>query len=285
MRNWQTPVLSISLLGMLILGGCSAGVHEHYVSPKIEGTAEKINLDEVQKAFWATQGKDFNGWMGAFEKRVNQIYDGKDVVSVDATRESGKLIVTGFIDKNGKEGFQPGDEKLFSIEQTGDAVNNEMPYRVAGNEGRPYYEGHHSILDNPILQMMLVSHMMGGWGGRYYTPTPQVVILQHSRDQWRSTPQYSQQQASNQGFFSRFKTSSAGDIQSRTKFGSGLGSPASSSRSFGSSSSGLGSSTTSSGSSGSLWGGRRSSGFGSSSSGFGSFGGSRRSFGGFRRGR
>lgn len=270
-------------MGALLFGGCSSGVHEHYTSPKIEGTASRINLEEVQKAFWETKGSDFNAWMGAFEKRVNQIFDGKDVVSVDATRDNGKLIVTGYIDKMNKQGFQAGDEKLFSIEQTGDAVKNEMPYRVAGGDGNVYYAGHHSILDNPILQMMLVSHMMGGWGGRYYTPAPQVVVLRQNRDTFRATPAYQQMQTSNNSFYSRFKTNSAGDLQSKSRFGSSFSSNPGSTpnRSLpgtsGSSGSTMGGTGTSS------WGGRRSSGFGSLSGGGGGF--RSRSFGGFRRGR
>jgi hypothetical protein len=287
MKNWQVGALSMVLIAGTVLQGCSSGpgVHEHYVSPTIQGESAQINLDAVQQAFWDTKGKDFNTWMGAFEKRVNEIYDGKDIVSVDATRDDGKLKVTGYINKVNKEGFQPGDDKLFTIEQTGDANNNEMPYRVADDGGRTYYEGHHSIMDNPILQAMLISHLMGGWGGRYYTPAPQIVVLQHSRDAFRASPSYAQTQSANRGFFSRFKTNSNGALTSTNKFGSGFsssssGAPKRSLFGGGSSSTSLGGASSSSGSS---WGGRRSSGFGSSGSSFGSGFGSRRSFGGFRR--
>jgi hypothetical protein len=290
MKNWLISLVSSAILASVVFTGCSSGVHEHYVSPHatVEGSASRINLEEVQKAFWDSKGKDFNGWMAAFEKRVNEIYDGKEVVSIDATRDNGKLIVTGYIDKDKKEGFHPGDEKLFSLEQTGDAVNNEMPYRMAGGDGGTYYQGHHSFLDNPILQAMLISHMMGGWGGRYYTPAPQMVVLQHGRDSFRASPQYQQQQTSNQSFFSRFKTNSAGDLQSRSKFGSGPSNSSTQSRSFGSTAATGSSTGSSTGSGTSTWGGRRSSfgsGFGSGSSSR-SFGGgfSSRSWGG-RRGR
>jgi len=320
MNSWQTWIAMIALVftASLSLSSCSteATQVEHYVSPKIEGEAQKINLDEVQKAFFDSKGKDFNSWMGAFEKRVNEIYDGKEIVSLDATRKEGKLSVTGFISKDNKEtkeGFQPGDEKLFTIEQTGEAVNNEMPYRVTGSNDRPYYEGHRSILDNPFLQMMLISHFMGGgWGGRYYTPPSRVVILHDSRDSFRSSPDFSQQQSRNQGFFSRWKSNPQGQLQSNKSFGdtnfssantsskrgwfggssagtsggssssgSALGGTSSSGSLSGSSSTlGSGSSSSSSGSSGSSWGGRR-------SSGSGLFGGSSRttsrSWGGFRR--
>lgn len=273
MNKWHLQALSGAMIASFIFGGCSSRVQEHYVSPHVQGESAKINLDEVQKAFFDSKGKDFNTWMGAFEKRVNEIYDGKGVVSIDATRNDGKLVVTGFIDKDNKDGFQPGDEKLFAIEQTGDAVNNEMPYRVANADGATYYQGHHSLLDNPFLQMMLVSHMMGGFGGRYYTPRPQVVILQQGRDVFRSSPTYQTQQASNRSFYSRFKTNSTGDLTSRSRFG-GLGSSGSTmNRTFGG--------TTSGATTGSSWGGRRS-GFGSGS--FGGFGGRSRGWGG-RRGR
>ncbi|HEY9715580.1 MAG TPA: hypothetical protein V6C72_19055, partial [Chroococcales cyanobacterium] len=91
--------IAVFCAASIFIGGCGSRVNsgkvEHYVSPKVEGEMARINLDEVQKAFWETQGKDFNSWMGAFEKRVNEIYDGKEVVSIDATRESGHLVVTG----------------------------------------------------------------------------------------------------------------------------------------------------------------------------------------------
>src|ERR1700730_9333541 len=132
MKNWQVCALTMVLIAGTALAGCSSAPqnHERYVSPTIQGESQQINLDAVKQAFWDTKGKDFNTWMGAFEKRVNEIYDGKEVVSIDATRDDGKLKVTGYINKANKEGFQPGDDKLFTIEQTGDAANNEMPFRV-----------------------------------------------------------------------------------------------------------------------------------------------------------
>ncbi len=258
------------------------------MSPKIQGASQRINLEEVQKAFWQSKGKDLNTWMAAFEKRVNEIYDGKELVSIDATRQNNRLVVTGYLDKVNKEGFQPGDEKLFTLEQTGEAANNEMPYRMSGQDGRPYYEGHHSILDNPILQMMIVSHLMSGWGGRYYTPPARTVLLEQGRDSYRQSPQYAQQKEANSGFFSRFKTKSAGgELESRNKFGSSSFSTAtdasSKRRIFGGSpatpASQPGTAPASSG-----WGGRRSSGFGSSSGSAPSlFGGMRSSGWGRRR--
>lgn len=280
MRIWRTAQTMALGVCLIAVTGCSMSTRtERYVSPHIEGESQRINLDEVQKAFWESRGKDFNSWMGAFEKRVNEIYEGKDVVSLDATRKEGRLVVTGYIDSQKKEGFVPGDEKLFSIEQTGEAVDNEMPYRVSGQDGRTYYEGHHSILDNPFLQMMILSHMMSGWGGRYYTPYGRTVILQDHRNTYRNSPGWGQQQSMNRQFDTRFKSKAFGDgFESRRKFGTSSFSSDSGQtrRTWG----GFGQSSSSSGeSSSSLWGGRRSSGSGF----FSGFRSSGRGWGGRRR--
>ncbi len=265
--------LSALLIASTVLSSCGVAENrtnertEHYVSSQIEGEKQKINLEEVQKAFWDTQGKDFNSWMGAFEKRVNEIYEGDKVVSIDATRKTGSLVITGYIEDKKEQGYQDGEEKLFTIEQTGDVTDNNLPYRVAAHDGSTYYQGHHGILDNPFVQMMVLSHLMGGWGGRYNTPYNRTVILQDHRNTFRTTPGFEAQKSTNQ----------RDSLVSKKKFGSNSfssSSPGTQKRSW----SGFGSSSSPSGSSSpSLWGGRRS----SSSSGFG--GGRSRGWGGRRR--
>lgn len=283
MKTWKARVATAALAVTLTLVGCSHRdqASEHYTSPIVQGAAQRINLDEVQKAFWSTQGKDLNAWMSNFEKRVNQIYDGKDVVSVDATRHDGRLLVTGFIDRNGKPGYQKDDDKLFTVEQTGSAANNEVPYRVGGYDGRPYYEGHHSLLDNPFLQWFLISHMMGGWGGHYYTPPREVIVLHDYRDRYRQSPGYEAQRTANHDFFSRYKARTLGGVESTRKFGGGnFASSGTKRRSW------LGGGNPNAGTlrdeSHTMWGARRSSGFGGLGSGGSSWGGRRSGgFGGF----
>lgn len=269
MKRVQTRIASLALSFLLIgvagLGLSACSTHEppaeRYVSSQVEGDKAKINLEEVQKAFWDTKGQDFNSWMTAFEKRVNEIYDGEGVVSIDATRKTGKLAITGFIDNKKEAGFQDGEEKLFSIEQTGDVTNNQLPYKVSDHQGHPYYEGHGSILNNPIVQMLVLSQLMGGWGGRYYTPYDRTVILRDHRDNFRTTPSYTAQKQANKGFNTRYKQSPGGGLASRNRFGGGSSVTDTSSSSrrgwsgFGNSSSGNKNSYG--------WGGRRSTGFSS----------------------
>lgn len=264
--------LSFFVIGVAGFGLTSCSTRQEpvqrYVSSQVEGDKAKINLEEVQKAFWDTKGADFNSWMTAFEKRVNEIYDGDGVVSIDATRKTGQLAITGYIDDKKEAGYQDGEEKLFTIEQTGDVTDNQLPYRVSDHQGHSYYEGHGSILGSPIVQMLVLSHLMGGWGGRYYTPYDRTVILRDHRDVFRTSPSYSTQKATNKDFNTRFKTNSSGAYTSRTRFGGSSVSDTSTSTSkrswFGS-----GSSSSSSSKPSFSWGGRRSSGGFSSSRGWG----------------
>jgi hypothetical protein len=257
------------IAGLVInIAGCTYGPEtrqrETYVSPQVQGEAAKINLEEVEKAFFTTKAADFQSWMGAFEKRVNEIYEGPEVVSIAASRETGKLAVTGYIDDQKEPGYQPGESKLFTLEQTGEAVNNEMPYRVANGNGQVYREGTHSIFDNPIIQMMLFANMMNMWGGSYFTPRSRFAGLQDHRSAFRSTPHYQRQRAANNEFQTRFKQRAGGGVASTRPFGGGSTGSASRSRSWSNPSPGV--------SSPSPWGMRRP-----------TFGGSRRGWGGRRR--
>lgn len=279
MNAWKNGLFAVFCAAIVLVQGCAQApenkVVERYVSPEVQGESQKINLDEVQKAFWDTKANDFKSWMAAFEKRVNEIYEGNEIVAVDATREKDRLKVTGYVENKKEPGFQEGEEKLFTVEQTGDVVNNEVPYRVATGQGHTYYEGHRSILDNPIVQMLFLSHMMGAWGGRYYTPYSSYDTLRNSRTNYRNTPDFSKQQTANRDFTSRFKNKLAGGgLESRTKFGS---SPFSSETGTGTRNRSWSGSSSTSESPRSIWGGRRQ----GSGSPFGGLG--RRGWGGRRR--
>lgn len=281
MSYWKTS-LSAALVAAALLAGCANHHEDHYVSSQVQGEAAKINLDQVQQAFNDTKGGDFNTWMGNFEKRVNQIYDGSDVVSIDADHKAGYLNVVGYIESNHQPGYQAGEEKLFAIQQTGPAADAGIPYTVSGSDNTPYYTGYypHSSGMSSFMEGMLFAHMMNGWGGNYYTPYNQVTVLHHWRDDYRATPAYHQQEASNKSFYSRFKQKMTGGFASRRGFGSTAAGSQGAKRSWfgGGKSSSSGNGGLFGGKSSSGWGGRRGSSFGSHSS--GGWGGRRSSFGG-----
>ena len=232
MKNTPSRFLATAIAGLMLVSGCAAPKSEqaqkqdqadHYVSPKVQGASAKINLDEVQQAFLSSKGSDFNSWMGAFEKRVNEIYEGSEIVAIDASRANNRLVVTGFVDKNDQPGFQAGEEKLFAIEQTGEAVNDQVPLRVANGDGATYAQGHHSLLSNPFLQAFLIAGLMNSWGGRYHTPYGAYDRLKTHRTTYRQSPGYKVQQATNKAFNSRFKQKAlTNSYESRRKFGSGV---------------------------------------------------------------
>jgi hypothetical protein len=155
--------------------------------------------------------------MSAFEKRVNEIYQGEGIVSIDAQRKDDRLVVQGFVDQNQQEGLQSEDRKLFNLEQTGAATRDAVPYRVSDGQGAVYHEGSHSLLDNPFLQAFMVMGMMN-WVGSYFTPRSQLVMLQDHRSSFRRTPAYQRQLTDNRAFNTRFKQRAAGGVQSRTGY-------------------------------------------------------------------
>lgn len=283
--------INLILVPALIVGlmaGCSPGKSakdtgtERYTSATVQGEAEKINLDAVHQAFFETAGKDLQAWMGNFEKRVNEIYQGDDIVSVDAEKKDGMVRVTGFLPKNDEPGYQGADEKLFELKQTGPVDQAKgMPYELSGQGGThhngypppAYYSHHGGLLDNPFVQMMIIGSLLNN--RPYFTPPARYQVIREHRSGYRQTPRYRNQMAQNKGFFSKvFGKKKSDSFKSQRGFG-GTASGGERKRSwFGGS-----------GSNDSRWSGRRSSGWGSSSGSRRSsgWGGRSRSFGGRRR--
>jgi hypothetical protein len=208
-----------------LLSSCTAPSNnqqktERYISPQIEGVESRINLEEVEKAFFATKGNDLSSWMGNFEKRVNEIYEGPEIVSIDASKQTGKLNVTGFVEKNKEPGYQTSEDKLFSLEQTGDVVNNQMPYKISDQHGNSYNQGHYSLFDNPFIQALVIGNLLSGaFGPRYYTPYANTTILRDHRNNFRTTPGFNSQKTANQQFNTRFKQRATGTgIGSSSRF-------------------------------------------------------------------
>ncbi|MBI6546944.1 MAG: hypothetical protein HY692_09135 [Cyanobacteria bacterium NC_groundwater_1444_Ag_S-0.65um_54_12] len=287
MRNYRIFPITVILVALVL--GCSpkeskqaaSGITEHYSSAQVQGQKGKINLDAVHQAFFETAGKDFAEWMQNFEKRANEIYEGEEVLLIDADRKAGLVRVAGYLEKNNQPGLQPADDKLFQLQQTG-ASNGQQgfPYQLSGADGAPHYQGYpppqyqHGLLDNPFVQLFVLSQLMRpGW--QYSTPPGKVVVLRDGRTNYRATPRYQTQMSQNKGFFGRLFGKKQEPLKSQRTFGgnpgynsnyrsSGSGQDYSTKRRSwfggGSSNDGRWSGRRSSGS-GSGWGNRRSGGF------------------------
>jgi hypothetical protein len=227
-----------TLMVAALLAGCANGKSDRqveqelnnggsrYTSAQVNGAKSRINLDAVKQAFWDTQGNDMDTAMQNFEKRVNEIYQGDEIVSIDASKQGTGVTVVGFIDKNQQPGFQSGDDRLFTIEQTGQAANNQVPYRMTyGDNNVPYYQGvqpYHSD-HSGFWTGFLLGHIVGGWGhygGHYYTPYTHYHTITQYRTVYRTTPAYQTQINTNRSFNTRFaRTAPGGGVASTRKFG------------------------------------------------------------------
>lgn len=225
-KHFYSRLLAAVLIGSLGLPGCSpgredgggGGGEERYTSPVVQLQYAAINLEDVQDAFLSSKGADLATWMGAFEQRLNEVYEGEGVVAVDARRQNDKLVVQGFVDQNGEAGKQAADKPLFTLEQTGPASRDAAPMRLADGQGQTWSEGSWGLGASPFLQGFLMASMFS-WAGSYFTPRPQMALLANHRNAFRASPAYTRQLQANQGFDARYKARAAVPAQSKRSWG------------------------------------------------------------------
>jgi len=221
-KHFALPLAAAAILSLTLLTGCDG----HSSSQKSQQTtvaaaqsnaadgtgtvgsgfdsqpsdAPRINVQLVQQALSQVQQSDPQNWLQDFEQRVNEIYEGDEVVSIDAhTDASNNLQIIGYISRTGQQGYQSGDDQLFSISQTGAVTNNDAPYRMTYYTygGYPaYYSGYYH---NPFLTAWIVHSLVHPWHG-YYTMPARVQVIHSYRTTYRTTPVYAQQHAATQHY-------------------------------------------------------------------------------------
>lgn len=159
------PLVTVltAALALSSVTGCQAGPsRERWVVT--EDTRVDIDWDAVNQAYRDAEGPE------DFERRVNEIYGGDDVVSVSVRDQDDKSqVVTGFFDKNG-DGAAGDDEKVFSIQR--DIVGEgAAQYQM---HGYGPYAGYHSPMWDIAAGMMLGSFLsnmfMPGYRPMYMVP-------------------------------------------------------------------------------------------------------------------
>lgn len=173
-------VLAVSLLGA---PGCEQGGKvDRWVTT--ENTTVRIDWDKVNDAYKQASGPE------DFEKRVNEIYQGDEIISVAVHDQDDKTqVVTGFFDKN-TDGQVEESEKIFSIkrEPTGEGTAR---YQTMGYG--PYY-GYHSpfveiasgMLMGSLVSSMFMPRYAPMYSTPYVTPSARISDLQSSRVAYRS---------------------------------------------------------------------------------------------------
>jgi len=186
-RRYLLPaLLSTALAGA---PACERQSTDRWVATS--NTNADIDWDAVAKAYKEAEGPQ------DFEKKVNEIYTGDELISISVVDKDDKhQVVTGFIDNNVNGAVDEG-EKIFEITRriTGEDAGE---YRMSGYG---HYAGYHSPVFGIMTGMMLGSMLMGPTRGAYTTtPARREALAQH-RSSYR---------AANPGRFSRARASQTG---------------------------------------------------------------------------
>lgn len=178
-------VTAVAILGLIAVGCNPSGSSERNERwASTENTNVAIDWDKVNEAYKLAEGPE------DFERRVNEIYGGSEVISVSVADVDNKTqLVTGFFDKN-TNGTVDESEKIFSIrrELTGDST---AQYQTVGYG--PYH-GYHSpffsIASGMLMGSMMSRMFMPSYAPMYQqpytTPPSRVGDIRQTRSSYRA---------------------------------------------------------------------------------------------------
>ncbi len=146
-----------------------------------ENTNVAIDWDKVNQAYKDASGPE------DLEKRINEIYEGDEVISIAVKDEDDKTqVVTGFFDKN-KDGAVADDEKIFTIkrEPTGEGA---AQYQTQGYGHYGYYHSPFMSIASGMLMGAMISSMWSPGYTRvhYVTSSARASALHSSRASYRA---------------------------------------------------------------------------------------------------
>jgi hypothetical protein len=176
--------LGIALVTGGVGAGCSSDREETARWATTENTNVKIDWDKVNEAYKAAEGPE------DLEKRVNEIYEGDEIISISVKDEDDKTqVVTGFFDKN-TDGKVDDAEKIFTVKR--ELSNGEAKYQTQGYG--PHYGYYtspfYSIASGMLMGAMLSSMFSPGYAGVYrtaYVTSPsRVSSISSQRSSYRS---------------------------------------------------------------------------------------------------
>ncbi len=176
--------LSLSVLTVGTGAGCSNSGEKTDRWATTENTNVKIDWDKVNEAYKLADGPE------DLEKRINEIYEGDEIISVSVKDENDKTqVVTGFFDKN-TNGTVDEPEKIFTIKRE-PTPEGAAKYQTTGQGA---YYGYHSpfmgIASGMMMGMMMSSMFMPGYspmyGGGYTTSPSRAGQIASSRSSHRA---------------------------------------------------------------------------------------------------
>lgn len=179
---------------------------EQAANAKAESSKQplKINIAALEEALKTVRRDQPGAWLEAFEERANQIYEGDELLSVEAKNHNNRLQITGYIKKGSGEGRSNNDEVIFVIEQNGEVTEGNAPARITTYTSGGYPVYHHSSFAETMLQYWILHQLFASPSYRYDTPASRFNDLRSNRNNYRSTPTYVIQRQSNTSFSSRW---------------------------------------------------------------------------------
>jgi hypothetical protein len=185
MRKTSNLMIAALAIGLLPVNACDGGNRGSERWATTENTNVRIDWDKVNEAYRTADGP------ADFEKRVNEIYEGDEVISVSVQDLDGNTqVVTGFFDKDRSGTVQEG-EKIFTIKRsvTGEGTGS---YQTQGYGAYGYY---HSPMMSIFTGMMMGSMLSNAFRPNYVpmyrdqpytTPASRVRELHSSRSSFRA---------------------------------------------------------------------------------------------------
>jgi hypothetical protein len=189
--------LALAPVTLLGAAGCGEDKTERWATT--ENTNVEIDFDKVNEAYKTAEGPE------DFEKKVNEIYEGDEIISVAVQDLDNKVqVVTGFFDRD-KSGSVDDAEKIFTIKRELTGEGNAA-VQTTGHGAYGYY---HSPVMSLVSGMVLGSMLSNAFSPRYVPVYTQPYTTSPSRHSTLSS-QRSAYRSQNPTRFDRSKASSTG---------------------------------------------------------------------------
>ncbi len=183
---------------LISLGACSSR-NEQWA--ETSGKAGQINLEAVEEAMQKSEN------VSEFEKRVNEIYMGDEMVLVEVTNQGREQLVSGYADLNNNlEIDHDSDDKLFTFRRW---YEGEDPrYEMRGYGVNSYYHHVYPPGMNLLTTYLLVSALTRPMYAMpvYHTTIVDRQATRQYRSSYRQTPRYRNQIDSNRRFQTRMSS-------------------------------------------------------------------------------
>jgi hypothetical protein len=180
----KTKVLATALILALTTAGMGCSPDEPKKVDRwatTENTNVKIDWDKVNQAYKDASGPE------DLEKRINEIYEGDEIISIAVADETDKTqVVTGFFDKN-KSGSVDEGEKIFTIKREPTGEGEAKVQTVGHGAYAGYVSPFWTIASSMMMGAMISSMFMPSYAPMAYTTNQgRIGQLQNQRSNYRA---------------------------------------------------------------------------------------------------